>query len=236
QVAAKQMVGLYLSVWVTKTILPQIRGVQVTAVGTGVMGFLGNKGAVAVRMRVFDTGVELINAHLSSGESEGDKLKRHSDFLEIIRRGQYPPDSDAKEPETSLACDQTFWVGDLNYRLNFPDKQVREQVRLRKFDALAEHDELVQAREAGDAFQGWCEGALTFPPTYKFRCVRDTVYKDRRRTPAWTDRVLWRSKGKSSAPHQLIYASAMDIMMSDHRLVYAAFVFPVSACAQGLMR
>ncbi len=56
-----------------------------------------------MRMRVFDTGVELINAHLSSGESEGDKLKRHSDFLEIIRRGQYPPDSDAKEPETSLA-------------------------------------------------------------------------------------------------------------------------------------
>ncbi len=46
QVAAKQMVGLYLSVWVTKTILPQIRGVQVTAVGTGVMGFLGNKGDV----------------------------------------------------------------------------------------------------------------------------------------------------------------------------------------------
>ncbi len=53
--------------------------------------------------------------------------------------------------------------------------QVREQVRLRNFDALAEHDELVQAREAGDAFQGWFEGALTFPPTYKFRCVRDTV-------------------------------------------------------------
>lgn len=54
-------------------------------------------------MRIFDTSIELINAHLSSGESEGDRLKRHSDHLEIIRRGLYPPDSDAMEPETSLA-------------------------------------------------------------------------------------------------------------------------------------
>ena len=46
QVAAKQMVGLYLTIWVAQTILPQIRGVQVAAVGTGVMGYLGNKGDI----------------------------------------------------------------------------------------------------------------------------------------------------------------------------------------------
>ena len=45
QVAAKQMVGLYLSVWVRSEMLPYIRGVQVTSVGTGVMGYFGNKGA-----------------------------------------------------------------------------------------------------------------------------------------------------------------------------------------------
>lgn len=44
QVAAKQMVGLYLGVWTTQAMLPQIRGLQVTAVGTGLMGYLGNKG------------------------------------------------------------------------------------------------------------------------------------------------------------------------------------------------
>lgn len=39
------MVGVYLSVWVRKSLLPAIRGVQVTSVGTGIMGYLGNKGA-----------------------------------------------------------------------------------------------------------------------------------------------------------------------------------------------
>ena len=44
QVAAKQMVGLYLSVWVHTDLLPAIRGVQTTSVGTGIMRYLGNKG------------------------------------------------------------------------------------------------------------------------------------------------------------------------------------------------
>ena len=45
QVAAKQMVGVYLSVWVRRPLLQHIRGVQVTSIGTGVLGYLGNKGA-----------------------------------------------------------------------------------------------------------------------------------------------------------------------------------------------
>lgn len=38
------MVGVYLSVWVRAGLLPHIRGVQATSVGTGIMGYLGNKG------------------------------------------------------------------------------------------------------------------------------------------------------------------------------------------------
>lgn len=49
QVAGKQMVGVYLSVWVHRRLLPAVRGVQVTAVGTGVLGYLGNKGALLAR-------------------------------------------------------------------------------------------------------------------------------------------------------------------------------------------
>lgn len=44
QVAAKQMVGVYLSIWVRRPMLQHIRGVQVTCIGTGVLGYLGNKG------------------------------------------------------------------------------------------------------------------------------------------------------------------------------------------------
>jgi hypothetical protein len=49
QVAGKQMVGVYLSVWARRRLLPAVRGVQVAAVGTGVLGYMGNKGARAAR-------------------------------------------------------------------------------------------------------------------------------------------------------------------------------------------
>ena len=44
-------------------------------------------------------------AHLSSGEGEADRLKRHSDFAEILRRAAFPADTDASgaDPVTALA-------------------------------------------------------------------------------------------------------------------------------------
>lgn len=46
QVASKQLVGSYLTVWVRASLLPHIKGVQVTHVATGFGGYLGNKGVV----------------------------------------------------------------------------------------------------------------------------------------------------------------------------------------------
>ena len=51
-------------------------------------------GAVAVRLRVHDTGLGFVCAHLSSGEQDGDDEKRNHDFHEIVRRAQFPPDTD----------------------------------------------------------------------------------------------------------------------------------------------
>jgi endonuclease/exonuclease/phosphatase family metal-dependent hydrolase len=46
--------------------------------------------------------------------------------------------------------------------------------------------------------------------------------QQKKRTPAWTDRVLWRS----SAVKQLSYSSAM-LTASDHMPVAATFSLPV---------
>ena len=101
-------------------------------------------------MRIFDTGFTFIAAHLSSGQQEGDELKRNYDYSEIIRRGQFPPDNTAAESESLAAGSQSdvktlglarnpgqwgtskgflettyaIWMGDLNYRVAMPDAQV----------------------------------------------------------------------------------------------------------------
>lgn len=49
--------------------------------------------------------------------------------------------------------------------------QARKLIKEDELEALADGDELIQARRAGQAFPGWLEGPLYFPPTYKFRCL-----------------------------------------------------------------
>lgn len=96
QVANKQLVGVYLTVWARKRVARHIRGVQSTAAATGFGGLLANKGAVAVRMRVHDAALLAVCSHLASGDAEGDELKRNCDVAEILRRCVFG--GDAQQP------------------------------------------------------------------------------------------------------------------------------------------
>jgi hypothetical protein len=56
------------------------------------MGF-GNKGAVMVRLRIYDEPLCCVCCHIASGESPADALKRQADFLHICRTASFtePP-------------------------------------------------------------------------------------------------------------------------------------------------
>ena len=47
-------------------------------------------GAISVRLRIDDSAFVFVTSHLASGSSEGDQIKRNLDFLEIVRRTQFP--------------------------------------------------------------------------------------------------------------------------------------------------
>lgn len=48
--ASKQMVGIFLCVWVRRDFLHHITSLQVSCVGRGIMGYLGNKVAILLDM------------------------------------------------------------------------------------------------------------------------------------------------------------------------------------------
>ena len=52
---------------------------------------------------MYDTGLSIINCHLSSGQDEGDCLKRHSDCEEILRRWYYPHEGQNTDLEVFFA-------------------------------------------------------------------------------------------------------------------------------------
>ena len=94
--------------------------------------------------------------------------------------------------------DIIIFLGDLNYRIakHVPDAHVFALIEAGRLTELAELDQLNMEKDNGSIFEGFHEGILNFPPTYKY-LHRSSEY-DRRaekkaRCPAWCDRVLWRT-------------------------------------------
>ncbi|KAL6978554.1 Type I inositol polyphosphate 5-phosphatase 4, partial [Sarracenia purpurea var. burkii] len=89
-VASKQMVGIFLTVWVKSDLRDDVRNMKVSCVGRGLMGYLGNKGSISISMSLHQTSFCFICSHLTSGQKEGDELRRNSDVLEILRKTRFP--------------------------------------------------------------------------------------------------------------------------------------------------
>ena len=59
-------------------------------------------------------------------------------------------------------------------------------------EGILEYDQLTRERVAGRAFQGYSEGSILFPPTFKYdKGSEHFDTSSKARPPAWTDRVLY---------------------------------------------
>ncbi|KAF2314850.1 hypothetical protein GH714_036921 [Hevea brasiliensis] len=115
-VASKQMVGIFLTVWVKSDLRDDVRNMKVSCVGRGLMGYLGNKGSISISMSLHQTSFCFICSHLTSGQKEGDELRRNSDVMEILRKTRFPRVhgmGDENSPQTILEheCDRILWYG-----------------------------------------------------------------------------------------------------------------------------
>ncbi|PPS15174.1 hypothetical protein GOBAR_AA05409 [Gossypium barbadense] len=89
-VASKQMVGIFLTIWVKSDLRDDVHSMKVSCVGRGLMGYLGNKGSISISMCLHQTSFCFICSHLTSGQKEGDELRRNSDVMEILRKTRFP--------------------------------------------------------------------------------------------------------------------------------------------------
>lgn len=236
-VMSKQMVGIFVSVWARSGLHQHVRHPDISCVGAGVLGRLGNKGAVSVRFLLHGTSFCFVCCHLASGGKEGDVLLRNIDAADILSRTSFPhagggggTGAPEELPKKILDHDRVVLLGDLNYRIAMDDAEARLLVRAKKWSMLLENDELLLELSKGRHFDGWREGLVTFPPTYKYHRNSDKFYwcvdggatagrEKQQRAPAWCDRVLWRGKGL----RQIRYERCGGYRLSDHRPVRALF-------------
>lgn len=135
-VADTQMSGLLLLIYASPSIAPTISSVSSACVGTGVMGYLGNKGAVSTRIVLGETTrLVFINSHLASGTDNAHIERRCWDFNQILSRTYFEPISRAgvlDDAQEGIGDeDFAFWFGDLNFRLEgLPGDDIRRLLML----------------------------------------------------------------------------------------------------------
>ncbi|XP_034452780.1 inositol polyphosphate 5-phosphatase K [Hippoglossus hippoglossus] len=238
-VTSQRMQGLLLLVFAKYFHLPFLRGVQTETTRTGLGGYWGNKGGVSARMSVFGHTICFLNCHLPAHMENSEQ--RMEDFESILQQQQF----EGQAATGVLDHDVVFWLGDLNFRINDLDMQVvKSAIDNNKYSMLLEKDQLNMAKDSETVLEGFQEGPLKFPPTYKFDVGTNTYdTSGKKRKPAWTDRILWRLRatapaiaapgegkrasisGLSSGAKvmQHCYRSHMEFTVSDHKPVSSIF-------------
>ncbi|KAG9308328.1 DNase I-like protein [Chiua virens] len=255
---SRQLVGMLLIVIVKKALVPCFTDVRSCDVGSGIMGFMGNKGATAIRLEFTPnpssdpqitgyrpTILTFVNAHLAASDEMVER--RNYDFQQLSgsltfhpngHNGSYPSTSFLRDTYSIYHSDVLFWMVHLNYRLDLPDVDVRKllfshQSSIDCTQTLLLYDQLRAAIRANKAFSGFTELQITHNPTYRLALgvAKDKLGYDTKRKPAWTDRILHMT-GPDVTMAQVAYRSHPEITMSDHQPVSADFDISVALVDQ----
>ncbi|KAJ9661056.1 hypothetical protein H2198_002215 [Neophaeococcomyces mojaviensis] len=227
------LIGLFSCIFVRTTEKPNISNHAMTYVKCGMGGHYGNKGALLARFVIDSSSLCFINCHLAAGQTQTSH--RNNDVAAILESESLPAEQDL-DVRTSLfvgggdgaqILDHEICIlnGDLNYRIDaMPRDLVIKHINNGDLAKLLERDQinLSRRRVAGFRLAPFTELPITFPPTYKYDVGKD-VYdsSDKKRSPAWCDRLLYRST--AGRVKQLEYIRHEGVTYSDHRPVSGIF-------------
>ncbi|KAL2539720.1 Type II inositol 1 [Abeliophyllum distichum] len=246
RVGSRQLAGLLIAVWVRVNIRGHVGDIDVAAVPCGLGRAIGNKGAVGLRMRVYDRVMCFVNCHFAAHLEAVSR--RNADFDHVYQTMVFSRPSNLCNaaaagvssaiqmlrsthamainpidgiPELSEA-DMVVFLGDFNYRLDgISYDEARDFVSQRCFDWLREKDQLRAEMKAGNVFQGMREAIIKFPPTYKFERHQAGLAGydsgEKKRIPAWCDRILYRDSRSAS-----VSACSLDCPVVSSILQYEA--------------
>jgi phosphatidylinositol-bisphosphatase len=136
--------------------------------------------------------------------------------------------------------DHLIWMGDLNYRVDLSDEEVRNYIADKDYVSILAADQLLTQRQAKKVFNGFLEQTITFVPSYKYdigTCMFDT--SEKKRCPAYCDRILWKFNPIHGEDREWIvpisYSITTSIVTSDHKPISALFNLKIRKLNQNLV-
>ncbi|CAI7600732.1 unnamed protein product [Penicillium glandicola] len=225
------MVGLFTCVFVKHKERHNIKNLSASEIKRGMGGLHGNKGALVLRFVLDDSSMCFVNCHLAAGQTQ--TANRNNDIAAILEAESLPAETSmtlrtdqfASGGDGSMIMDHEVCIlnGDLNYRIDaIPRNVIIDAVRQNNLPKLLDRDQLLASRRKNPGFRlrSFIESPITFAPTYKYDVGTDEYdTSDKKRSPAWCDRILYRGLGRVK---QLDYRRH-EVRASDHRPVSAAF-------------
>ncbi|KAH6890093.1 Endonuclease/exonuclease/phosphatase [Coprinopsis sp. MPI-PUGE-AT-0042] len=218
-VHVESLVGLFSCIFVKKTDRFRVRDVMITSIKRGLGGRV-----LVCRLVVDDSSICFVNCPFGCWPTECEAKERDvTTFIED--KALFKPSLDEVAyvgggDGTMILDHELFWCwnGDMNYRIDLRREAAISAVRNGDFAVPS---------------QGFHEGLLNFAPTYKYDPYSNEYdSSEKRRVPAWCDRILWRSRTSTfpltllplaMAASKLHYRRYDSVNISDHRPVSAAF-------------
>jgi len=227
---SESLVGLLSVVFVKSEMKASMKDVALTTVKRGLNGIYGNKGAIVARFVIDDSSVCFINVHLAAGQTQ--KTARNVDLAAILEDKAVFPQSlnnplayiNGGDGSAILDHETVFLSGDLNYRIDQRRDNVISSVNVGDFDFLLEHDQLRKEMRTNSTFRlkTFIEAPITFAPTYKYTPhSKEYDMSEKKRIPAWCDRVLYRCRDHSRI--ECLNYKRYEPTVSDHRPISASF-------------
>ncbi|RMZ83835.1 hypothetical protein DV737_g1458, partial [Chaetothyriales sp. CBS 132003] len=225
------LIGLFQCIFIRQEERPRLRNVYATNIKCGMKGRYGNKGGLVTRFIIDDTSLCFVNCHLAAGQTQTSH--RNNDVATILESDNLAQEPDPDERislftgggDGTQILDHEVCIlnGDLNYRIDtVPRDTVIKMIKANDLAKLLERDQIMLSRRRVSGFRlsSFVEFPIAFAPTYKYDVGTDNYdTSEKRRSPAWCDRILYRGPGRVK---QLEYRRH-EVRVSDHRPVSGLF-------------
>mgnify|MGYP001809613244 CR=1 FL=1 len=209
KIASKSMVGLLIIVIVKAEHVPKIGKFTESSASCGILGFVVNKGVVAVRFKIYIDYICFVNCHLAAHPNQ--VLRRNQDFADLHKRKLFSTaasrslvaKNNRHESFTDSYwhikgylgiedCDVLIWLGDFNYRVDMESQLVRIFVLHGQYDSVLSNDQtLIQKNNNQEYFSRYNEAEINFAPSYSFDTGTDNYDTSKKqRVPSWCDRII----------------------------------------------
>ncbi|SPO21652.1 uncharacterized protein UTRI_01134_B [Ustilago trichophora] len=180
-VIKERMMGCYMAVYVWRGCKDRVRGASRSHVKSGLLaGRVGNKGGVGISLKLGTTRLLFVNAHLAAHEDKvALRLANVAKIKAALKVDSFLPKDDPRSrlEDITEQFDHTFWFGDLNFRIDISRQHADWLMMNKKYDQALAFDQLGKVLKDGDAFKGFKEAPINFPPTYKYDVLKTLKIK-----------------------------------------------------------